>query len=197
MVIQPLESVALHQADLGRMDALRLSLQPAGYEATETFSVPAAHHAADGANHSDEGTASAVRTVMVRLAACLLAEQRFGPRRCCFLFLANSMTNYVASSFTHLWNARVASISAPGTCSLCKSTGRLCCACLRTQVHESGEGRGSTDVRVKHVVEAAGNHVIRFCCALWVYNCTGLPIALQQVSSSSTFPFHARQVPHT
>jgi len=36
-------------------------------------------------------------------------------------------------------------------------------------------------VRVKHVVEAAGNHVIRFCCALWVFNCTGLPIALQQV----------------
>ena len=49
-------------------------------------------------------------------------------------------------------------------------------------MHESGEGRGSTDVRVKHIVEAAGNHVIRFCCALWVYNCTGLPIALQQVT---------------
>ena len=49
-------------------------------------------------------------------------------------------------------------------------------------MHESGEGRGSTDVRVKHVVEAAGNHVVRFCCALWVYNCTGLPIALQQVT---------------
>ena len=45
MVIQPLESVALHQADLGRMDALRLSLQPAGYEATDTFAVPAAHQA--------------------------------------------------------------------------------------------------------------------------------------------------------
>ena len=49
------------------------------------------------------------------------------------------------------------------------------------QVHESGEGRGSTSVRVKHVLEGSGNHVIRFCCALWVYNCTGLPIALQQV----------------
>lgn len=48
------------------------------------------------------------------------------------------------------------------------------------QVHESGEGRGSTTVRVKHLRQAGGNHVIRFCCALWVYNCTGLPIALQQ-----------------
>jgi hypothetical protein len=37
-------------------------------------------------------------------------------------------------------------------------------------------------VRVKHAVKAAGNHVVRFCCALWVYNCTGLPIALQQVT---------------
>lgn len=49
------------------------------------------------------------------------------------------------------------------------------------QVNESGEGRGSTCVRVKHVLEADGNHIIHFCCALWVYNCTGLPIALQQV----------------
>ena len=56
------------------------------------------------------------------------------------------------------------------------------------QVHESGEGRGSTDVRVKHVVEAAGNHVVRFCCALWVYNCTGLPIALQQVTDFPSSP---------
>ena len=69
MVIQPLESVALHQADLGRMDALRLSLQPAGYEATETFSVPAVPAAAGSgtADQMDEGGgASAVRTVMVR-----------------------------------------------------------------------------------------------------------------------------------
>ena len=48
------------------------------------------------------------------------------------------------------------------------------------QVHESGEGRGSSSVRVKHLRQASGNHAIRFCCALWVYNCTGLPIALQQ-----------------
>jgi len=58
---------------------------------------------------------------------------------------------------------------------------RQCWVLCWRQVHESGEGRGSTDVRVKHVVEPAGNHVIRFCCALWVFNCTGLPIALQQV----------------
>ena len=73
MVIQPLESVALHQADLGRMDTLRLSLQPAGYEATETFAVPAVAAPAAGsatADHADEGGgASAVRTVMVGIAA--------------------------------------------------------------------------------------------------------------------------------
>lgn len=51
---------------------------------------------------------------------------------------------------------------------------------LVMQVHESGEGRSSTSVRVKHSRQASGNHVIRFCCGLWVYNCTGLPIALQQ-----------------
>ncbi len=68
MVIQPLESVALHQADLGRMDALRLSLQPAGYEATETFAVPAVPPLAGTgtADHTDEGgAASAATTVMV------------------------------------------------------------------------------------------------------------------------------------
>ena len=97
MVIQPLESVALHQADLGRMDALRLSLQPAGYEATETFSVPAAPQAGgEGTDTADEGPASAVRTVMVRcvdqtttlrgLSTCLLlSAHRAGinvPCRC-------------------------------------------------------------------------------------------------------------------
>ena len=68
MVIQPLESVALHQADLGRMDALRLSLQPAGYEATEAFSVPAVSSAGgrETTDHADDsGGFSAVRTVMV------------------------------------------------------------------------------------------------------------------------------------
>ncbi len=69
MVIQPLESVALHQADLSRMDALRLSLQPAGYEVTETFAVPAVVSPAAGtgtADHADESSgASAITTVMV------------------------------------------------------------------------------------------------------------------------------------
>lgn len=53
--------------------------------------------------------------------------------------------------------------------------------CEAMQVHESGEGRGSTNVQIKHLRQASGNHVIRFCCALWVYNCTGMPIAMQQV----------------
>ena len=73
MVIQPLESVALHQADLGRMDALRLSLQPAGYEATETFSVPAVPPPAASSstvdNADDSGGHFAVKTVMVRCCA--------------------------------------------------------------------------------------------------------------------------------
>ena len=42
-------------------------------------------------------------------------------------------------------------------------------------------GRGTATVRLRHVLEAeCGSHVLRLSCTLWVYNCSGLPIALQQ-----------------
>ena len=49
------------------------------------------------------------------------------------------------------------------------------------KVTEAGEGRGTATVRLKHLLEEeCGSHVLRLSCTLWVYNCTGLPIALQQ-----------------
>ena len=39
MVIQPRERVALHACDLSHLDSLKLSMQPAGYEATTVFDV--------------------------------------------------------------------------------------------------------------------------------------------------------------
>ena len=39
MIIQPRERVALHQTDLARLADMRLSLQPAGYETTDAFTV--------------------------------------------------------------------------------------------------------------------------------------------------------------
>ena len=49
------------------------------------------------------------------------------------------------------------------------------------RVTEAGEGRGSATVRLKHILESeCGSHVLRVSCTLWVYNCTGLLIALQQ-----------------
>ena len=49
------------------------------------------------------------------------------------------------------------------------------------RVEESGDGRGSVTVRLKHILEReCGSHVLQISCTLWVYNCAGLPLALQQ-----------------
>lgn len=48
-------------------------------------------------------------------------------------------------------------------------------------VYESAEGHGSATVYLRHLLDAdCGSHLLRFSCALWVYNCTGFPVALQQ-----------------
>ena len=49
------------------------------------------------------------------------------------------------------------------------------------RVVEAGEGRGSVTVRLRHILEVScGIHILQISCTLWVYNCAGLPIALQQ-----------------
>jgi len=49
------------------------------------------------------------------------------------------------------------------------------------RVVEAGEGRGSVSLRLRHMVETTyACHVLQISCTLWVYNCAGLPIALQQ-----------------
>ncbi len=48
-------------------------------------------------------------------------------------------------------------------------------------VTQAGESGGSATVQLKHMVDAeSGSHILRLTCALWVYNCTGVPLALQQ-----------------
>lgn len=48
-------------------------------------------------------------------------------------------------------------------------------------VTQAGESGGSATVQLKHMVDPeSGSHILRLTCALWVYNCTGVPLALQQ-----------------
>ena len=50
-------------------------------------------------------------------------------------------------------------------------------------VREVGGSRGTATLRLRHSLDAdCGGHQLRLGCALWVYNQTGLPIALQQVA---------------
>lgn len=54
-------------------------------------------------------------------------------------------------------------------------------ATVSFQVTQAGESRGIATVQLKHMVDReCGSHILRFTCALWVYNCTGVPLALQQ-----------------
>lgn len=51
----------------------------------------------------------------------------------------------------------------------------------QVRVEESGEGKGSVNVCLKHLLEReCGSHILQISCTLWVYNCAGLPLALQQ-----------------
>lgn len=52
------------------------------------------------------------------------------------------------------------------------------------QVREEAKARGTSVVTLRRTLEAAsGCMLLRFTCALWVYNCSGLPLALQKVLS--------------
>lgn len=58
----------------------------------------------------------------------------------------------------------------------------MTCGEGRVQVQEEGKARAvSTVTLVREVDAASGATLLRLSCALWVYNCSGLPIALQRV----------------
>lgn len=49
------------------------------------------------------------------------------------------------------------------------------------EVSEESQGRGRASVLLKHILEAeCGSHILRTSCALWVYNCTSMPLAVRQ-----------------
>ena len=50
------------------------------------------------------------------------------------------------------------------------------------QLREVGRAQAVTTITMRRTVDSAsGATVVRLVCDLWVYNCSGLPIALQQV----------------
>ena len=70
-------------------------------------------------------------------------------------------------------------------------------ATVSFQVTQAGESRGVATVQLRHMVDAeCGSHILRFTCALWVYNCTGVPLALQQ-SEMEDVSRDDDEVPHT
>lgn len=49
------------------------------------------------------------------------------------------------------------------------------------QVVATGDGGASTAVQLAHTQDVeCGGHILQVSCGLWVYNCTGMPLALQQ-----------------
>jgi hypothetical protein len=52
------------------------------------------------------------------------------------------------------------------------------------QVREEAKARGTSTLMLRRVLEAtSGCTLLHFTCALWVYNCSGLPLALQKVGA--------------
>ena len=48
-------------------------------------------------------------------------------------------------------------------------------------IQVSAEGHGGVPVRIRHSVHGfTGGHIFELCCDLWVYNCTGIAIALRE-----------------
>lgn len=57
------------------------------------------------------------------------------------------------------------------------------------QVQEEGKARARSAVALVREVDAAsGATLLRLSCALWVYNCSGLPVALQRVGPATPAP---------
>ena len=67
-----------------------------------------------------------------------------------------------------------------GSCNLLASIG--CAKSVLQQVREEAKARGTSTLMLRRVLEAtSGCTLLHFTCALWVYNCSGLPLALQKV----------------
>jgi hypothetical protein len=62
-----------------------------------------------------------------------------------------------------------------------RSVGEGESSAVSVQVTQAGENRGVSTVQLKHMVDReCGSHILRLSCALWVYNCTSVPLALQE-----------------
>ena len=49
------------------------------------------------------------------------------------------------------------------------------------QLVSTGDGSTSTLVQLAHTQDnECGGHILQVSCGLWVYNCTGMPLALQK-----------------
>lgn len=146
--MRPREQLSLHQVEPSRLEALRLSLQPSGYESTPRIALPqlqvgpVSSVAADAAASSGEAHIQA---------------------RCC---------DYDPRS--------VARVHGCSSLYLLASIG--CAKSVLQQVREEAKARGTSTLMLRRVLEAtSGCTLLHFTCALWVYNCSGLPLALQKV----------------
>ena len=89
MIIQPRERVALHETDLARLADMRLSLQPAGYETTDAFTVapvpeqePAAPDSVDEAGNCF--AEQSIEASQAQPAACQLQSKQIFKGVCCW-----------------------------------------------------------------------------------------------------------------
>ena len=61
-------------------------------------------------------------------------------------------------------------------------------------VAEANDGQGSTTLTLRRVLESeCGSHILRVGCTLWVYNCAGLPLAIQQAPETDSAEQEASQ----
>jgi len=85
-------------------------------------------------------------------------------------------------------------ISGPRSLLVCRSDyfGLEVMGKASVQVHKHRREDGSASLLLCHCYDSAsGAHALRVSCSLWVFNCTGLPIALRQSWLLETF---AKQV---
>lgn len=101
----------------------------------------------------------------------------------CHFHFGSCLSFAVSNGQLHLQNLRTWLSYNCQSCRALFSTGFVTdkAGQAKVRVEESGDGRGSVTVRLKHILEReCGSHVLQISCTLWVYNCAGLPLALQQ-----------------
>lgn len=63
------------------------------------------------------------------------------------------------------------------------------------EVSKTKKEEGSASVALSHYRDTnTGSHALRVSCALWVFNCTGLPIALRERTDTEHTFGHADEV---